>query len=49
MMDILRVGAWITVAFCVLRGLPVILHAVRQYWNASQADGGDPSACEVAS
>jgi len=49
MMDVLRVGAWITVAFCVLRGVPVILHAVRQYWNATQANGADPSACEVTS
>lgn len=44
MMDILRVSAWITVAFCVLRGLPVITHAVRQYWSTSAARGSNPLA-----
>lgn len=44
MTGFLRVGAWITVAFCVLRGLPVIMHAVRQYWSTSAARGGTPSA-----
>lgn len=47
LMDMLRVSAWVTVGFCVLRGIPVILHAARQYWNAPQADGGNPSACGV--
>ena len=49
MTGVLRVGAWITVGFCVLRGLPVIMHAVRHYWNATQADGSHPPACEVTS
>jgi phosphatidylglycerophosphate synthase len=44
---LLRVSAWITVTLCVLRGLPVILHAARQYWNAQQADGENPSACSA--
>jgi phosphatidylglycerophosphate synthase len=33
----LRVTAWIAVAFCVLRGLPVIIHAVRHYWGPERA------------
>jgi cardiolipin synthase (CMP-forming) len=45
----LRVGAWITVGFCVLRGLPVIMHAIRHYWNATQAGGRRPPACEMTS
>lgn len=49
MIGILRVGAWVTVVFCVLRGLPVIMHAMRHYWNATQADGDHPPACEVTS
>lgn len=49
MTGILDVSAWITVAFCVLRGLPVIMHAVRQYWSASAARGGNPSACRAVS
>lgn len=32
----LRVAAWIAVIFCVLRGLPVILHAVRHYWSPAE-------------
>ena len=44
MLDFLRVSAWVTVAFCVLRGLPVIMHAARQSWKTSQADGSNPSA-----
>lgn len=44
LMGILRVSAWITVAFCVLRGLPVIMHAARQYWKTREADGSNPSA-----
>jgi hypothetical protein len=25
--------AWIAVAFCVLRGLPVIVRSLRRYWS----------------
>ena len=45
----LRVSAWVTVAFCVRRGLPVSGHAARQSWKTSQADGSNPSACEATS
>ncbi len=40
MMVGLRVTTWTAVIFCVLRGIPVIIHAVRYYW------GGGPSALE---
>jgi CDP-diacylglycerol---glycerol-3-phosphate 3-phosphatidyltransferase len=33
MMTALRVTAWLAVAFCVFRGLPVIVHSLRQYWG----------------
>jgi CDP-diacylglycerol---glycerol-3-phosphate 3-phosphatidyltransferase len=33
MMSVLRVTAWLAVAFCVFRGLPVIVHSLRQYWS----------------
>ena len=33
LMAALRVTAWMAVAFCVLRGLPVIVHSVRHYWG----------------
>lgn len=33
MMDALDVTAWLAVAFCVFRGLPVIVHSLRQYWG----------------
>jgi phosphatidylglycerophosphate synthase len=26
--------AWVSVGFCVLRGLPVLIHALRHYWRA---------------
>jgi hypothetical protein len=29
----LRVTAWLAVAFCVFRGLPVIVHSLREYWS----------------
>ncbi len=29
----LQVIAWLAVAFCVFRGLPVVIHALRQYWG----------------
>lgn len=33
MMMALQVTAWLAVAFCVFRGLPVIIHSLRQYWG----------------
>jgi hypothetical protein len=33
MMSGLRVTAWLAVAFCVFRGLPVIVHSLREYWS----------------
>jgi CDP-diacylglycerol---glycerol-3-phosphate 3-phosphatidyltransferase len=35
----LRVTAWMAVIFCVLRGLPVIMHSVRHYWGPEQPAG----------
>lgn len=29
------VTAWIAVVFCVLRGLPVIIHSLRRHWRAA--------------
>lgn len=34
MLEILQVGAWMAVIFCVLRGLPVIVHSLKQYWDS---------------
>jgi phosphatidylglycerophosphate synthase len=28
-----RVTAWLAVVFCVFRGLPVIIHSLREYWG----------------
>jgi len=33
MMTVLHVVAWLAVAFCVFRGLPVIIHSLRHYWG----------------
>jgi CDP-diacylglycerol---glycerol-3-phosphate 3-phosphatidyltransferase len=33
LMSILRGTAWLAVAFCVFRGLPVIVHSLREYWS----------------
>ena len=33
MMSGLQVTAWLAVAFCVFRGLPVIVHSLREYWS----------------
>jgi CDP-diacylglycerol---glycerol-3-phosphate 3-phosphatidyltransferase len=40
MMTVLHVIAWLAVAFCVFRGLPVIVRSLRNYW-------GTPSASRV--
>jgi phosphatidylglycerophosphate synthase len=45
LLDPLRVGAWITVALCVLRGLPVLVGSLRRYWGRSSqldASGAAP-------
>ncbi len=33
MMTALHAIAWLAVAFCVFRGLPVIVHSLRRYWG----------------
>lgn len=33
MMRALQVTAWLALLFCVFRGLPVIMHSLRQYWG----------------
>ncbi len=37
MMAVLHVVAWLAVAFCVFRGLPVIIHSLRHYWGVPVA------------
>jgi phosphatidylglycerophosphate synthase len=37
MMTVLHVIAWLAVAFCVFRGLPVIIHSLRRYWGTPAA------------
>jgi phosphatidylglycerophosphate synthase len=40
MMAVLHVTAWVAVAFCVFRGLPVIIRSLRNYWaTPTQAPG----------
>jgi phosphatidylglycerophosphate synthase len=33
LMTLFRATAWLAVAFCVFRGLPVIVHSLREYWS----------------
>jgi CDP-diacylglycerol--glycerol-3-phosphate 3-phosphatidyltransferase len=33
LMQVFRVTAWLAVAFCVLRGLPVVISSLRRYWG----------------
>jgi phosphatidylglycerophosphate synthase len=33
LLNLLQVTAWLAVAFCVFRGLPVIISALRRYWG----------------
>jgi phosphatidylglycerophosphate synthase len=33
MMAVFRVTAWLAVAFCIFRGLPVIISSLRRYWS----------------
>ena len=37
MMAVLQVTAWLAVAFCVFRGLPVIIRSLRDYWGTPAA------------
>lgn len=37
MMEVFRVTAWIAVAFCIFRGLPVIISSLRRYWGMPSA------------
>jgi CDP-diacylglycerol---glycerol-3-phosphate 3-phosphatidyltransferase len=43
LMSVFRVTAWLAVAFCVFRGLPVIITSLRRYWgvpSAARVEGG---------
>lgn len=40
-MTTLRVLAWVAVAFCVLRGLPVIISSLRRYWGVPSTSRPD--------
>jgi phosphatidylglycerophosphate synthase len=33
MMSVFRVTAWLALAFCIFRGLPVIISSLRRYWG----------------
>jgi phosphatidylglycerophosphate synthase len=33
LLDAMRIVAWVALAFCVLRGLPVIIRSLRRYWS----------------
>jgi len=37
MMNVFRVTAWLAVAFCIFRGLPVIISSLRRYWGIPSA------------
>jgi CDP-diacylglycerol---glycerol-3-phosphate 3-phosphatidyltransferase len=37
MMSVFRVTAWLAVAFCIFRGLPVIISSLRRYWRIPSA------------
>ena len=39
LMAVFQVTAWTAAFFCVVRGLPVIVHAVRHYWGLEQSVG----------
>jgi phosphatidylglycerophosphate synthase len=43
MMSGLRVTAWLAVAFCVFRGLPVIVHSLKEYWSIPATAGAAKS------
>jgi CDP-diacylglycerol--glycerol-3-phosphate 3-phosphatidyltransferase len=33
MLSVFQLTAWLAVVFCVFRGLPVIVHSLREYWG----------------
>ena len=37
MWSVFQVTAWLAVLFCVFRGLPVIVHSLREYWGIPAA------------
>ena len=37
MLEVLRVTAWLAVAFCIFRGLPVIISSLRRFWGMPSA------------
>jgi phosphatidylglycerophosphate synthase len=37
MMTVFQIAAWLAVAFCVFRGLPVIISSLRRYWGVPPA------------
>jgi hypothetical protein len=37
LMEVFRVTAWLAVAFCIFRGLPVIISSLRRYWGIPSA------------
>jgi hypothetical protein len=44
MMTGLLVIAWLAVAFCVFRGLPVIISSLRRYWGTPAPSGPETSS-----
>lgn len=40
LLAVAQVAAWIAVAICVARGLPVIVGSIRRYWSVSPAEAG---------
>ena len=42
LLSLFRVTAWLAVSFCMARGLPVIIHALRLYWGPGATGGGQP-------
>jgi CDP-diacylglycerol---glycerol-3-phosphate 3-phosphatidyltransferase len=40
MLNVLRIIAWLAAVFCVFRGLPVIVSALRRYWGTPAAAAG---------
>jgi len=37
MWSVFQVTAWLAVLFCIFRGLPVIVHSLREYWGIPSA------------
>jgi phosphatidylglycerophosphate synthase len=49
MMTVLHVTAWLAVAFCVFRGLPVIISSLRRYWGTPAASPPETSSSPASS